>query len=106
MPSHDASASCHQNTVPTRPSSDLTTTASNGSHTLTAVARDAAGNQKTSTAVTVTVSNTTPDTTPPTVSITSPAIGTTHAATITASPTASDTAAVTRIQFQLAAATL
>src|SRR5439155_151307 len=46
-----------------------TTTASNGSHTLTAVARDAAGNRTTSAAVTVTVFN---DTTPPTVSITSP----------------------------------
>ena len=34
-----------------------TTTASNGSHTLTAVARDAAGNSATSTPVTVTVSN-------------------------------------------------
>ncbi len=39
-----------------------TTSASNGSHTLTALARDAAGNQTTSSAVTVTVSN---DTTPP-----------------------------------------
>jgi hypothetical protein len=34
-----------------------TTTAVNGSHTLTAIARDAAGNQTTSAAVTVTVSN-------------------------------------------------
>src|SRR5437667_2606364 len=49
-----------------------TTTASNGSHTLTAVARDAAGNRTTSAAVTVTVFN---DTTPPTVSITPPATG-------------------------------
>jgi len=47
-----------------------TTTASNGSHTLTAVARDAAGNTATSAAVTVTVSN---DTTPPTASVTAPA---------------------------------
>ncbi|HYU68110.1 MAG TPA: Ig-like domain-containing protein [Burkholderiales bacterium] len=37
-----------------------TTTASNGSHTLTAVARDAAGNSATSTPVTVTVSNAPP----------------------------------------------
>ncbi|MGA2260987.1 MAG: Ig-like domain-containing protein, partial [Acidobacteriota bacterium] len=37
-----------------------TTTSSNGAHTLTAVARDAAGNTATSTAVTVTVSNSTP----------------------------------------------
>src|SRR6266853_859883 len=40
-----------------------TTTASNGSHTLTAVARDTAGNQTTSSPVTVTVSNAPP---PPT----------------------------------------
>jgi hypothetical protein len=37
-----------------------TTTASNGSHTLTAVARDTAGNQATSNPVTVTVSNSAP----------------------------------------------
>ncbi len=37
-----------------------TTTASNGSHSLTATARDAAGNQATSAAVAVTVSNVTP----------------------------------------------
>src|SRR5437016_4492604 len=43
-----------------------TTTASNGSHTLTAVARDAAGNRTTSAAVTITVFN---DTTPPSVTI-------------------------------------
>jgi chitodextrinase len=40
-----------------------TTTVANGSHTLTAVARDAAGNASTSAAAVVTVSNT--DTTPP-----------------------------------------
>src|SRR5207249_19884 len=49
-----------------------TTTAANGSHTLMAVARDAAGNTTASTAVTVTVSN---DLTPPTVAITSPSPG-------------------------------
>ena len=43
-----------------------TTTSSNGSHTLRAIAKDAAGNSATSAGVTVTVSNTT-DTTPPTV---------------------------------------
>src|SRR5439155_17387793 len=53
-----------------------TTTASNGSHSLTAVARDAAGNRATSAPVAVTVSNGAPaDTTPPAVSITSPASG-------------------------------
>lgn len=37
----------------------------NGSHTLSAAARDAAGNQTTATSRTVTVSNAIPDTTPP-----------------------------------------
>jgi hypothetical protein len=55
-----------------------TTGASNGSHTLTAVASDAAGNTTTSSSVSVTVSNSTPDTTPPTTSISSgPASSTT-----------------------------
>jgi chitodextrinase len=47
-----------------------TTTLGNGTHTLTATARDAAGNTTTSTAITVTVNNVTPpppDTTPPSV---------------------------------------
>src|SRR5207245_2371466 len=71
-----------------------TTSASNGTHTLTAVARDAAGNRTTSSPVTVTVSNTPPDTTPPTVSITSPANGSTVSGTITATSTASDNVGV------------
>src|SRR5439155_21586177 len=55
-----------------------TTTASNGSHTLSAVARDAAGNMATATPVTVTVNNGPPsDTTPPTVVMTAPASGAT-----------------------------
>ena len=37
-----------------------TTTATNGTHTLTAIARDAAGNTTTSTSVSVTVDNATP----------------------------------------------
>lgn len=47
-----------------------TTTVTNGSHTLIATARDAAGNVGTSAAVIVDVNNA--DTTPPTVVITSP----------------------------------
>ena len=46
-------------------------TVANGAHVIAAVARDAAGNQQTS-SVTVTVAN---DTTPPTVTLTSPAAG-------------------------------
>ncbi|HXU11693.1 MAG TPA: Ig-like domain-containing protein, partial [Candidatus Binatia bacterium] len=77
-----------------------TTAVSNGSHSLTARARDAAGNQKTSTAVTVTVSNAPPpDTTPPTVSITSPASGATVSGTTTVSASASDDVGVSGVQF-------
>src|SRR5207244_6396 len=79
-----------------------TTGASNGSHTLTAVARDAAGNRTTSSPVTVTVSNAPPaDTTPPTVSITSPANGSTVSGTITISAAASDNVGVVGLQFKL-----
>src|SRR5206468_2815924 len=68
-----------------------TTTASNGSHSLTAVARDAAGNRATSVAVAVTVSNgAPPDTTPPTVSITSPTSGASVSGTLTMTAAASD----------------
>ncbi len=52
-----------------------TTTVSDGSHTLTARARDAAGNTTTSSPVVVSVQNTPPDTQAPTVSITTPAAG-------------------------------
>jgi myo-inositol-hexaphosphate 3-phosphohydrolase len=45
-----------------------TTSVTNGSHVLTAVARDAAGNTATSAPVNVTVSNSTSDTTPPVIS--------------------------------------
>ncbi|HYR86499.1 MAG TPA: Ig-like domain-containing protein [Terriglobia bacterium] len=75
-----------------------TTTATNASHTLTAVARDAAGNQATSAAVTVTVFN---DTTPPTVSITAPNTGSTVANTITVSADATDNGTVAGVQFKL-----
>ena len=68
-----------------------------GAHTLTAVARDAAGNVSTSPAVSVTK----PDLTPPTVSITAPLGGTTVAQTITVSAAASDNLAVAGVQFKL-----
>jgi len=57
-----------------------TTLAANGSHTLTAVARDAAGNTATSAAVSVTVAN---DTTPPVISLASASNISSAAATIT-----------------------
>src|SRR6058998_599809 len=85
-----------------------TTTAGNGSHTLTAVARDLLGVQYTSDPLTVTVSNTAPppppppaDTTPPTVRVTSPANGQTISGTWMLTASASDNVGVVGVQFQL-----
>ena len=73
-------------------------------HTLSARARDAAGNTATATNVSVTVSNT--DTTPPTVSITSPAAGATVTGSVSITATASDNVAVAGVQFLLDGANL
>jgi hypothetical protein len=78
-----------------------TTLVSNGTHTLRAVARDAAGNTATSDPVTVIVSNL--DTTPPTVTITSPTSNptyTTSSASLTLGGTASDNVGVTQVTWQ------
>lgn len=78
----------------------------NGSHTLTAVARDGVGNTTTSSSVTVTVSNA-PDTTAPTVSMTAPANGATvFGSSVTVSASASDNVAVSGIQFKIDGANL
>jgi len=80
-----------------------TTSVANGTYTLTAVARDAAGNTTTSATVTVTVSNTAPpppDTTPPTVSITAPASGT-ASGQITISASANDNVGVAGVRFRV-----
>ncbi|MDE2406741.1 MAG: CehA/McbA family metallohydrolase [Xanthomonadaceae bacterium] len=71
------------------------TTLANGSHSLTAKAFDAAGNNTTSTAVAFNISNVTADTTAPTVS--SSVSGT--SGTITLSATASDNVGVTKVEF-------
>jgi hypothetical protein len=79
-----------------------TTAAANGSHTLTATARDAAGNTATSASVTVNVSNAPPpDTTPPTVAITTPANAATVSGTINVTASASDNVGVAGVQFFL-----
>ena len=83
-----------------------TRTATNGTHTLTAIARDAAGNTRTATTVTVTVANTTPDTTAPTVSVTAPADGATVSGTQSVTATAADDVGVTGVQFRLDGANL
>jgi alpha-tubulin suppressor-like RCC1 family protein/chitodextrinase len=78
-----------------------TTTAANGSHTITAVARDAAGNTKISTSVSVAVSNVSADTTVPTVTMTSPTSGATVSGNITVSASASDNVGVAGVQFKV-----
>ena len=79
-----------------------TTTVTNGTHTLTAKARDAAGNTTTSAAVTVTVNN---DTQPPSVNITLPSPGT-ISGTLDVTADASDNVAVVGVQFLLNGANL
>jgi hypothetical protein len=71
--------------------------ASNGSHTLSAIARDQAGNSTTAT-ITVTVSN---DATPPTVSFSAPAAGATVSGTVDVSASASDNVGVVGVQFSV-----
>ena len=72
-----------------------------GAHTLTAVARDAAGNSATSTPVSVTVTTTGGDTTPPTVSITSPANGASVSGQVTIAATAADNVGVAGVTFKV-----
>ena len=76
-----------------------TTSVANGSHTLTAVARDGPGLTTTSTPITVTVSNGVNQ--PPTVSITVPASAATVSGTITVTANATDDTGVAGVQFRL-----
>jgi hypothetical protein len=80
-----------------------TRTASNGSHTLTAVARDVLGVNWTSQPVGVTVLN---DPTPPTVSMTSPSPGAIVRGSIIVTADASDNVGVAGVQFRLDGANL
>jgi len=70
---------------------------SNGTHTLTAVARDVAGNLTTSAGISVTVFNV--DTVPPTVSITSPPSGGTVGGVVSVTASATDNQGVVGVQF-------
>ena len=81
-----------------------TSAATSGPHTLTALARDAAGNANVSADVTVTVSNA--DTTAPTVAISGPAGGSTVSGSVTVTATASDNVGVASVQFRLDGADL
>jgi hypothetical protein len=84
-----------------------TMAAAAGPHTLTAEARDSAGNKAASTPISVTVSNdTTPDTTPPAVSLTSPLEGSTVGGTSTVAASASDNIGVVSVRFELDAVPL
>ncbi len=76
-----------------------------GTHTISAVARDAAGNTATA-SVSVTVILSTSDTTPPTVSLTSPANGSTVSGTIAMNANASDNVGVAGVQFTVDGANL
>jgi parallel beta-helix repeat protein len=74
-----------------------TSTVANGVHSLTALARDAAGNTTTSVAIGVVAANI--DTTPPTVAISAPVEGATVHGTILVSAEASDNVIVQGVQF-------
>src|SRR5207245_898321 len=78
-----------------------TTTATDAVHTLTAVARDAAGNTATSAAVSVTVDNA-----PPTVSLTAAIAGASVAGTLPLTADATDNVGVVGLQFKLDGANL
>ncbi|MFI5252299.1 MAG: choice-of-anchor V domain-containing protein [Bacteroidota bacterium] len=72
----------------------------NGSYSVSAIARDAAGNKATS-SITVNVSNVVGDTTAPVVAMILPLNGDTLANTITLTATASDNIGVVGVQFQV-----
>ena len=76
-----------------------TTAIANGTHTITAVARDAAGNTTTSASVSVTVANA--DVTAPTVSVTAPANNATVSGTVTLTATATDNVGVVGVKFRV-----
>jgi hypothetical protein len=78
-----------------------TTKNTSGSHSLTAVARDAAGNQKTSATVTVSVSNTAADVESPTIAIAQPANNASVSGTVKISVNATDNVAVAGVQYKL-----
>ena len=77
---------------------------SNGSHSLVAVARDAAGNRSTSPTIGIVVSN--PDVTAPQVAITSPANGSTVSGSVQVTATATDNIGVAGVQFKVDGAAL
>ncbi|WP_052263371.1 Ig-like domain-containing protein [Geobacter pickeringii] len=75
-----------------------TASATNGAHTLTAMAYDAAGNSAQSTAVQITVFN---DTIAPTVAITAPASSSTVTGSVKVTATATDNVGVSKVEFYI-----
>jgi hypothetical protein len=77
-----------------------TGTVASGAHTLRAVARDAAGNTRTSTSRTITVANL-QDTTPPSVNIAAPSADAAVSGAVLVTASASDNAGILGVQFLL-----
>lgn len=82
-----------------------TLTLLNGSFTISAMARDAAGNSSNA-SVSVNILNVTLDTTPPTISLTAPSSGATVSGTVSVLANASDNIGVAGVQFILNGANL
>ncbi len=76
-----------------------TTQTANGTHTVSAVARDAAGNRRIAPSVTISITNL--DQTSPSVTLTTPASGVSVAGSVTLAASASDNVAVAGVQFQV-----
>jgi peptidoglycan hydrolase-like protein with peptidoglycan-binding domain len=72
-----------------------------GTHELSAIAKDAAGNTASAGNITITVIRTPADSTPPTISITSPSASSTVTGNISITMNASDNVGVTRVEFYI-----
>lgn len=72
-----------------------------GTHTLTAVAADASGNQATSRAIRIIIAGATADTSPPTVTILSPSAGARVVGTVEARALMTDNAALSRVVWSV-----
>ncbi|MCC7043871.1 MAG: hypothetical protein IT183_08410 [Acidobacteria bacterium] len=97
----DGQAAGAEDTSPPYQATWNSSSAANGTRTIRALARDAAGNVATSAAVSVTVSNAIADTSQPEVEVTSPAAGSTVSNIVTVSAAASDNVGVASVQFTL-----
>ena len=76
-------------------------TLSNGSHSITAIATDNTGASTTSASVVVKVDNSVKDTTPPTVSITGPANGAKVSGVVAVTANAADNVSVASVKFEI-----